>query len=160
MAGGERERRAARAPRAVEPALRLPEGYRLVAPRDAQQPFGSALGWSLADYVRAAEEEGNVVLVREAEGRVVGILWLQPRVDHLLVEHLARDDRLSWPGLGSEMLLLAETLAARLGVAEVRLDALDEPPLVAWYASKGYEPRGARVEAGGLRLQPMRKRLT
>lgn len=143
----------------VRPGIDLPEDYREIVGADAASVFHSVLGYSLADYVRESEKPNSVVIVRLAGSAIVGILWLETRDDHLMIEHIARDDRNSWPGLGAEMLFLAERIAVKLGFPEVRLESLAEPKLTSWYESMGYKKSGDIVELAGWTLQPMSKRV-
>ncbi|HVM45027.1 MAG TPA: GNAT family N-acetyltransferase [Candidatus Thermoplasmatota archaeon] len=137
----------------------LPEDYRRIRGSDASQTFSSILGYSLADYVREDERPSNRVIVRVHDEIVVGVIWLELRPDALFVEHLARDEDNSWPGLGSEMLAALDVIARRLARTCIRLEALAEPSLVRWYESNGYEKDGPAVTADGWKLQPMRKEL-
>jgi hypothetical protein len=115
---------------------------------------------SLADYVHESQKPDSLVVVREAEGRVVGVLWVQVEHDHLVVEQIARDQRAT-PGIGSELLLLAEfRLAPHFDKTELRLEALNEE-LVRWYVTRGFEANGPRYKHPSWGwLYPMVKRLS
>ena len=73
----------------------------------------------LTDYVVAVQE--HQVWLIEDDVRVVGVLELDLRDDHLWVENVAVEPAAQGRGFGRRLLALAETEARRQGRSEVRL---------------------------------------
>ena len=72
-----------------------------------------------ADYA-AAVREHRIDLLR-LEGRLVALIQMIPKPDHLLIENVAVAPGFQGRGLGRMLLAHAERVAAALGHAEVRL---------------------------------------
>lgn len=72
-----------------------------------------------ADYA-AAVREHRIDLLR-LEGRLVALIEMIPKPDHLLIENVAVAPGFQGRGLGRRLLAHAERVAAALGHAEVRL---------------------------------------
>ena len=72
-----------------------------------------------ADYDKAVRD--HLVFVVEAPGRLDAALELIPSADHVLVENVAVAPTAQGRGLGTQMMAIAERVAADLGVKEMRL---------------------------------------
>lgn len=72
-----------------------------------------------ADYVRVVSS--GHAWVAEQQGRLVGMLVLEPHADHLLLENIAVDPDRQGAGVGGQLLAFAERRARLLGLPEVRL---------------------------------------
>ncbi|MDE2005621.1 MAG: GNAT family N-acetyltransferase [Rhodospirillales bacterium] len=72
-----------------------------------------------ADYVRALREHRIDLLCRG--GAMLGLIEIVARPDHLWIENVAIAPAFQGQGLGRVLLAHAETCAAALGLAELRL---------------------------------------
>jgi ribosomal protein S18 acetylase RimI-like enzyme len=93
------------------------------------------------------------VWVAEDDGAAVGLLVVELRDDHLLVENLAVAPALQGHGVGSALLQHAESRAAALGLSEVRLytnEAMTQN--LNFYARRGYVEVGRGVQEGYRRV--------
>lgn len=82
--------------------------------RIGQKPYPMVV-----DYAQAiAAMIGYVV---EEEGRIVGLLLLDPEERFLMVDNIAVDPSLQGRGLGRALMTFAEEEARRLGLEEMRL---------------------------------------
>ncbi len=72
-----------------------------------------------ADYDKAVRD--HLVLVVEASGRLDAAIELIPAADHVLVENVAVAPTAQGRGLGTQMMAVAERVAADFGVKEMRL---------------------------------------
>lgn len=100
-----------------------------------------------ADY--AAAVRNSDVWVAEEDGRVLGMLVLVPESDVLLLENVAVRPDARGRGIGSELLVLAEREAARLGLAAIRLytnEVMTET--IMFYLRRGYEMTGRADQDG------------
>ena len=91
----------------------------------------------LADYAQVfADYE---VYLAERDGRLDGVLILEPRTDDLLIWSVAVAPAAQGRGVGNTMLTFAEARARELGVACIRLYT-GEPLTanIAWYRRHGY----------------------
>jgi N-acetylglutamate synthase-like GNAT family acetyltransferase len=73
----------------------------------------------LTDHALAVEEHD--VWVVEDDARIVGVIELAARADHLWIENVAVDPRWQGRGIGRRLLAHAENEARRLSLAELRL---------------------------------------
>jgi N-acetylglutamate synthase-like GNAT family acetyltransferase len=90
-----------------------------------------------ADY--AALVAAGAVHVAEQDGSVVGVLVLEPRPDHLLIENVAVAPSAQGHGVGSTLLALAEREAVLTGRAELRLYTHERmTENLAYYPRRGY----------------------
>jgi GNAT superfamily N-acetyltransferase len=128
------------------------DAYRHYVPRMGKSP-----GPMLDDY--AARVSEGVVWVIEEAGKIVGILVLLPKPDHLLLDNIAVNPSHQGFGFGRRLLVFAEAEALRQGYREIRLyrhQTLIENQRL--YAVIGYEETGRGTEAGYERVF-MRKQL-
>jgi ribosomal protein S18 acetylase RimI-like enzyme len=126
--------------------------YEVYVPRMGKPP-----GPMLDDY-DALVAEGRVSVL-EAEGRVVGLLVLQPQPDHLLLDNVAIDPDFHGRGFGRRLIAHAEAEAARLGFGEVRLYThVTMVENIALYGRLGFEETH-RAEQHGYQRVFMRKRM-
>jgi ribosomal protein S18 acetylase RimI-like enzyme len=91
--------------------------------------------------------------VAERGGEVVGLLVLEPGIDHLLIENLAVAPGNQDSGIGSLLLRLAEREARAGGLAEVRLytnEAMTEN--LGYYSRRGYREVARAVQDGYRRV--------
>jgi N-acetylglutamate synthase-like GNAT family acetyltransferase len=106
--------------------------YRHYIPRIGREPAPMA-----ADYVSAVARGHS--WVAEDNGRLVGLLVLEPERDHLLLEIVAVAPDCQGRGVGSVLLALAEEQAVALHLPEVRLythEAMAEN--LRYYPRRGY----------------------
>lgn len=104
-----------------------------------------------ADYVRIAS--CGDAWVAEQEGRLVGLLVLEPHADHLLLENMAVDPNRQSAGIGRRLLALAEEQARAKGLPEVRLftnEAMTEN--LAYYGRRGYRETHRASQSGYQRV--------
>lgn len=108
---------------------------------------------------QAAAIRDREVWVLEDDGRVVGVIDLQPDLDHVLIVNVAVDPGRQGEGLGSRLLVHAEQRAHELNLPEVRLYTNERfVENLALYARRGYRETH-RVPAGQTAVVHMRKRL-
>lgn len=108
-----------------------------------------------ADYARAVRE--GRVWVAVDNGVLVGLAVLVPQQDHLLLENIAVSPAVQGQGVGSRLLALAEDLARKHGLCDVRLytnEAMTEN--LAYYPRRGYRETH-RAEQNGFRRVFFRK---
>ena len=108
------------------------EAYRHYVPRIGREPSPM-----LTDY-GAAVRAGHA-WVAEDDGQAVGIMVVELRPDHLLVENIAVRPAAQGRGVGRQLLARAEELAVELGHNEVRLythETMTEN--IAYYPRRGY----------------------
>jgi GNAT superfamily N-acetyltransferase len=118
---------------------------------DAYQHYiarmGKPPGPMLDDYA-ALVVEGVVWVIEEAD-KLVGVLVLLPKSDHLLLDNVAVRPSPQGKGFGRQLLEFAEAEALRQGYGEIRLytnQMMTENQRL--YASTGYEEIGRGTEAG------------
>jgi ribosomal protein S18 acetylase RimI-like enzyme len=90
-----------------------------------------------ADYAEAIRS--GTLWVAEDASRIVGLLVLEPKPDHLLLDNVAVHPDAQGRGIGRRLLQLAEQLARAEGYAEIRLytnEAMTEN--IAYYPRHGY----------------------
>jgi GNAT superfamily N-acetyltransferase len=90
------------------------EAYHRYVPRIGREPAPMS-----ADYA-AAVGDGQA-WVAAGQGQVIGFVVLIAQLDHLLVRDLAVRPPWQGRGVGSRLLALAEDVAGRLRLAEIRL---------------------------------------
>jgi len=115
------------------------EAYRHYVPRIGREPAPM-----LTDYAGAVR--AGQAWVAEDDGQAVGIMVVELRPDHLLVENIAVRPAAQGRGVGRQLLARAEELAVELGHNEVRLythETMTEN--IAYYPRRGY----AETHRGG-----------
>jgi GNAT superfamily N-acetyltransferase len=139
----------------------LPEPWRYVCAADADQKFSGLLGHSMRDYLRESREPGHLVLVRERGDEIAGVAWVEVHRRALIVHHLETNERHQGQGVATELLRVIERIVAPANrCREIRLSALDDPDLIAWYERRGFQRTGPRIPEDGYgKVQPMVKRL-
>ena len=149
---------------ALQNSVRLPEGFHWIVEQDCKEDFkcfhSKMDEYTLFDYFRWSQENDSLVIVREIEGKVAGVVYLTVHESYIMIEMLARNKLLAYPGAGSNLIRLVEkSVAPQLGIREVRLHAM--PHIVDHYDNVlGYEEYGnqyADKEWG--ELTPKRKLL-
>lgn len=149
---GKAQIRAATAADAPKVAQIVEDAYRRYIPRMGRPP-----GPMLDDY-RARISEGVVWVIEEGT-TIVGVLVLQPKSDHLLLDNIAVSPSRQGLGFGRRLLVFAEAEALRQGYREIRLythETMTENQRL--YAVIGYKETGCGTEAGYERVF-MRKQL-
>jgi N-acetylglutamate synthase-like GNAT family acetyltransferase len=104
-----------------------------------------------ANYDRIAES--GHAWVAEEDGRIVGLLVLQPADDHMLLENVAVAPHAQGLGVGARLLQVAEEQARAHDLPEVRLytnDAMVEN--LAYYPRRGYQQRHRTTQDGFRRV--------
>lgn len=97
--------------------------------------------------------------VAELQGRIVGLLVLEPHADHLLLENVAVHPDLQGGGIGARLLSLAEQQARLLGLPQLRLftnAAMTEN--LDYYPRRGYR-QTHRAEQDGYQRVSFTKQL-
>jgi ribosomal protein S18 acetylase RimI-like enzyme len=110
-----------------------------------------------ADY-DAAVRDGHA-WVADDDGEIAGLLVLEERSDHLLIENVAVEPSRQHQGIGRALLAFAEQRAAELELGELRLYThVKMAENQALYARLGYREDERRSEQGFARVF-MSKRL-
>jgi len=128
------------------------EAYRRYVPR-----IGRAPAPMTADY--AAAVRSGLTWAAVLDGEIVGLLVLEVRPDHLLLENVAVLPSAQRTGVGARLLALAEDEARARGLTEIRLytnEAMTEN--LAYYPRRGYA-QTHRAEQDGFRRVFFSKRL-
>ncbi len=144
--------------------IRLPEGFRSIRREDIGQKFSCGEPrmdrYTLSQYYEWSLEPDALVIVREVESHVAGVQYITVHREHIMLEMLARNKLLDYPGAGGDLVRVVERVVApQLGIAEIRMDALQH--VVRYYDDfLGYEEIGRpyRDPEWGL-LTPKRKLL-
>jgi len=144
--------------------ITLPEGFRLMRLDDIGQSFSCGEPrmdrYTLRHYYDWSLEPDALVIVREIEGLVAGVQFVTVHSGYIMLEMLARNKLLDYPGAGGDLVRVVERVVApQLGVREVRMEALEH--VVKYYDDVlGYEETGKpyRDPEWGL-LTPKRKLL-
>lgn len=136
----------------IRPAIAddLPEIRRIV--RAAYLPYLLRMGRApapLLDDYAARMTIASLHVLDGTEGRLIGIIVLLPRADHLLLDNIAVDPACQAQGFGKQLMAFAEAEARRLCLPEVRLytNALMTENL-ALYPRLGYRQTDRRMEQG------------
>src|ERR1700737_4211578 len=139
----------------------LPEPLRYIEGSDAARTFPGRLSYTLADYLRAATNQDNYVVVYEAEEKVVGVAWIECAKGVITIHHLETDAGFQGGGVGSTLLAGVEKRFAPLYEAtRISLSALEDAELLAWYEKRGFKRVGLRRDEPGYGpVVPMRKTL-
>lgn len=116
-------------PLELKDRIRLPEGFRLIRPEDVNQEFSCLEPrmdrFTLRQYYEWSLEPDALVIVREVEGKVAGVQYLTVRSGHIMLEMLARNKLLQYPGAGGDLVRVVERIVApQLGITEIRMEAL------------------------------------
>ena len=110
------------------------------------------------DYHRP--EAGSLTLFRVIGAEVVGALCLTMGETDVVIDYLTRNEASTLRGIavGSVLVAAAELFAESQGREVLRLEAFDEPGLIAWYRSRGFVAEGPARDAPGFGpLVPMFK---
>lgn len=123
--------------------------------REAYEPYiariGRAPGPLREDYA-AIVATGRALVARRG-GRVVGLLVLSVRPDHVLVENVAVAASERGTGLGARLLAIADDRARETGLSEVRLYTHERmTENLAYYPRRGYVETDRRTEDGFARV--------
>jgi len=142
-----------------------PPGTRFARAADRDLPFIAA--GTLAGRLTTADlmgyhrpEDLQFTLFRILGERVAGAACFCLEPQELTVDYLARNLPFTAPGVavGSVLLSATEHIARLASCTFVRLEALDEATLLAWYRSQGFEPDGGpHSDPAWGRLHPMVK---
>ena len=96
---------------------------------------------------------GEVLLLEEDDGTLVGVLVRRIEPGHLLVHNVAVEPEHQSHGHGQTLLMYAEIEAARLGLPELRLYThVKMTENIAMYARAGWTEYDRRGEAGFQRV--------
>jgi len=134
----------------------LPDTRHVVACVDAAfAPYAPLIGRPPAPMLAAwpALIGQGVVQVLEDEGVIAGVLVVEPRADHLVVETLAVDPLRQRRGVGRRLMAFAEAEARRQGLGRIALythEIMGEAR--AFYRALGYREVGRHEEAGYARV--------
>lgn len=116
--------------------------------------------YTLGQYYEWSLEPDALVIVREVEGHLAGVQFITVHRGYLMLEMLARNKLLDYPGAGGDLVRVVERVVApQLGILEIRMEALQH--VVRYYDDVlGYEESGRsyRDPEWGL-LTPKRKLL-
>jgi len=143
----------------------LPEGIRFIEFGDIEKHVKSFVPemdkFTLEDYYRWSLEKNSLVIVREMENNIAGVLYLTIQ-DHIMIEMVIRNKSLpESKGAGGDLIKVVEKIIARYyNKNEIRLEAMDQ--VVDYYDhilkyekyDEPYEDKDWGV------LTPMKKRLT
>ncbi len=114
--------------------------------------------YSLRDYYGWSLEPNALVIVRDIERHIASVQYLTVHSGYIMLEMLARNKLLQYPGAGGDLVRVVErSVAPQLGIAEIRMEALEH--VVRYYDDVlGYEEYGKlhRDSEWGL-LTPKRK---
>lgn len=118
--------------------------------------------FTLEDYYKWSLEENSLVIVREIEGNIAGMLYLTIHDDHIMIEMVVRNKlHVSSRGSGGDLIKVVETIIARrYNKKEIRLEAMEQ--VVDYYeTSLRYEKYDQSYNDNdwGM-LTPMKKQLT
>ena len=96
------------------------------------------------DYYSWSLDPGALVIVREVETAIAGVVYLTVYQSHIMVEMLARNKLLNYPGVGANLLRVIErSVAQQLSIHEIRIEALSG--LVNYYDNTlNYEECGSK----------------
>jgi GNAT superfamily N-acetyltransferase len=123
--------------------------------REAYEPYTVRIGrpaGPLEDDYRAIVASGRALVARRGN-RIVALLVTSLHADHVLVENVAVAASERGTGLGSSLLALADDMARRAGVPEVRLYTHEKmTENLAFYAHRGFRETGRRTEDGFTRV--------
>jgi ribosomal protein S18 acetylase RimI-like enzyme len=109
--------------------------------------IGKPPGPMLDDY--AALIDAGAVDVLEFDGRVVGIIVLLDKPDHLLLDNIAMRRAFQGRGLGRRLIEFAEAEARRRGYPDLRLYThVTMTENIALYTRLGFVETGRGKEAG------------
>jgi hypothetical protein len=95
--------------------------------------------YTLEDYFKWSRDPNSLVIVREIEGKVAGVIFLTVHPRHIMLEMLARNKLLDYRGVGGDLVRVVERVVApQLGITEIRMEALQH--VVSYYDGElGYE---------------------
>jgi hypothetical protein len=151
-------------PSRLRDRIRLPEGFRQIRREDIDKEFSCLEPrmdrYTLSQYYEWSLGPHALVIVREVEGQVAGVEYLTVHTGYIMLEMLARNKLLQYPGAGGDLVRVVErSVAPQLGISEIRMEALQH--VVRYYDDiLGYEESGRpyRDPEWGL-LTPKRKLL-
>ncbi len=111
-----------------------------------------------ADYDHAVR--AHIVDLHEIDGVLEGLIEMIPERDHLLVENLAVRPGGAGRGLGTALMVHAETVARTMGFAEIRLYTNGAfASNIAFYERRGYAVTAREAFPAGGTIVFMRKDL-
>lgn len=123
--------------------------------REAYEPYVARIGrppGPLREDYAAIVATGRALVARRG-GRVVGMLVLSVRPDHVLVENVAVAASERGTGLGARLLAIADDRARETGLSEVRLYTHERmTENLAYYPRRGYVETDRRTEDGFARV--------
>lgn len=92
----------------------------------------------------ARNPDAALLVWREADGRLVGCVWLEPEGDgRWYLGSLTVEPHRQNAGLGRRLLAAAEGWARQRGAREVEMTVVQvRGELIDWYRRRGYEPTG------------------
>jgi hypothetical protein len=90
----------------------LPEGFRWISEDDAAEDFKCREKrmdrYTLADYYGWSKGANSLVIVREIETKVAGVLYLTVHEYYIMIEMVARNKLLNYPGVGINLVRVVE----------------------------------------------------
>ncbi len=143
--------------------FQLPEGFVFLDQRDASQAFSTGDPridlYDLEDYYQWGLEPDTYTIVYKPEERILGVMTIELRPDHLYIAMLGRNETATQGPVGTLLVRLAEDIARQTDKEEVQLDSLDTA--VAFYDEKlGYEEHARKYSDDEFgELTPKKKRL-
>jgi ribosomal protein S18 acetylase RimI-like enzyme len=95
---------------------------------------------------------GRIHILEGAEG-LIGVLVIQPRLDHLFIDTIAIDPAHHGKGFGRTLMRFAETEARRRRLPEIRLYTHERmTETLPFYAALGFTETERRIEDGYARV--------
>jgi GNAT superfamily N-acetyltransferase len=141
------------------PGTRFPRDGDRAVDFEAAGPLRGKLSFAeILDY--DDPQRGLFTLFRDEGGKLAGAACFRLREADVFVDYLTRNDRFVSRGVsvGAVLLRVVEDYARLHRREAVRLDAMQDSPLLDWYVRCGFVREGpARDEPGWGRLLPMLK---
>jgi hypothetical protein len=112
--------------------IKFPRGIRLIKEDDIRKHIKSFVPemdkFTLEDYYKWSLEENSLVIVREMEENIAGVLWLTVHNDYIMIETVVRNKELAYSkGAGGDLVKAVETVITRYyQVKEIRLEAMEQ----------------------------------
>lgn len=152
----------------MEPAFAPPPGIRF--PTDVDRALAFEAAGSLKGRLTFEEildyhdpPAAHFTLLRMSGRRLAGAVCFKLREQDVFIDYLTRNDWFVRRGVpvGTNLVRAVEDFARLHGRDVVRLDAMQDAPLIAWYARFGFAPEGPpHDEPGWGTLLPMAKRVS
>jgi len=115
--------------------------------RDIGSPFFSGDPrmdrYTLADYYRW-KLRGDIVLVAEEDGKIMGVVDVVKKGDYLLIDMIAVNKPFQGRGVGSMLLKKVEEISTSMRKKGVILEALDSA--VNFYLKRGFSVESRRID--------------